>query len=205
MADEKLNTAPDDVVVSEAPATDAPEEIPVLELTEAEAVTLEKEEQAALFERGETLPDPGEAVIPLPAEKMDFVGAGGVNKGTPAEDTRQEWEKPIVEVETKQKKTKRSRPQKAEKEMPDEEKAAKPRKSRPAKADKAALDAAQPQVRDKVSRSKKPAPVKDTPVSKENIPIPEPIPAPEEPTAPPRPIEDGQLVYLKLSELHAPL
>lgn len=54
-----------------------------------------------------------------------------------------------------------------------------------------------------MSRSKKAAPVKDAPAPKENITAPEPMHAPEEPAVPPRPVEDGQLVYLKLSELHA--
>ncbi|WP_040661304.1 ParB/RepB/Spo0J family partition protein [Oscillibacter ruminantium] len=190
MADEKLNTATQETVIPEAPATDAPEEIPAPNLTHAEAITLEKE--------GEALPDPGEAVIPPPVEEMDFVGVGGTEKGDPAaEDARQEWEKPIADIEAEQKKPKRGRVEKAEKETPDEEKAAKPRKNRPAKAAKAALGDAQPQVRDKVSRSKKAAPVKNTPAPKEDIPTP------EEPVIPPRPVEDGQLVYLKLSELHA--
>ena len=61
----------------------------------------------------------------------------------------------------------------------------------------------------KVSRSKKAAP------AKEESPTPEPvavsgntapaaeIPAePKEPAPPPRPVEEGKLVYLKLSELH---
>ena len=69
---------------------------------------------------------------------------------------------------------------------------------------------AQPsEPRDKVSRGKKAAPVK------EEAPTPEPvalsgdtapaaeIPAePKEPAPPPRPIEEGKTVYIKLSELH---
>lgn len=42
MADKKMNAVPEEVVMSEAPTTDAPEEIPAPESTGAEAVTLEK-------------------------------------------------------------------------------------------------------------------------------------------------------------------
>ena len=125
-------------------------------------------------------------------------------------------EKPQEEVAAEQKKSRRGRPPKAEKaeqaapEAGKEQTAAKPRRGRPPKADKAAPDEAQPpKPRDKVSRSKKAAP------AKEESPTPEPvavsgntapaaeIPAePKEPAPPPRPVEEGKLVYLKLSELH---
>ena len=125
-------------------------------------------------------------------------------------------EKPQEEVAAEQKKPRRGRPPKAEKaeqaapEADKEQTAAKPRRGRPPKADKAAPDEAQPpKPRDKVSRSKKAAP------AKEESPTPEPvavsgntapaaeIPAePKEPAPPPRPVEEGKLVYLKLSELH---
>ena len=125
-------------------------------------------------------------------------------------------EKPQEEVAAEQKKSRRGRPPKAEKaeqaapEADKEQTAAKPRRGRPPKADKAAPDEAQPpKPRDKVSRSKKAAP------AKEESPTPEPvavsgntapaaeIPAePKEPAPPPRPVEEGKLVYLKLSELH---
>ena len=125
-------------------------------------------------------------------------------------------EKPQEEVAAEQKKPRRGRPPKAEKaeqaasEADKEQTAEKPRRGRPPKADKAAPDEAQPpKPRDKVSRSKKAAP------AKEESPTPEPvavsgntapaaeIPAePKEPAPPPRPVEEGKLVYLKLSELH---
>lgn len=204
MEDEKMNIATEEAVMPEAPAMEAAEEIPAPNLTDAEAVTLENEGKAALFEMGEALPDPGEAAIPPSAEEMDFVGAGGADKDNPAaEDTRQEWEKPIAEIEAEKQKPRRGRAPKAEKPERADGKAAKPRKSRPVSADKAAHGDAQPQVRDNVSRSKKAAPVKNPPAPKEDIPAPKPMPAPEEPVIPPRPVEDGQLVYLKLSELHA--
>lgn len=204
MDENKQSPIPEEAAFSEVSGAEFAGASPASELTDAEAVMLEKEAQAALFEMGEKLPDPGSTTIPFPVESVDLPVADVPDKADAAhEDTRQEWERPTAEVDAEQKKSKRSRAQKAEKETPDEEKAAKPRKSRPAKADKAALDNAQPQVRDKVSRSKKAAPVKDTPASKEDIPAPEPMPVPEQPAVPPRPAEDGQLVYLKLSELHA--
>ena len=99
------------------------------------------------------------------------------------------------------------------------EKGPKPRKGRPAKADKAALGKSPaPGVLDKVSRGGKkdkdketgsggvgpgvkapkgtPAPVKET-----EAPAPE-IKLPPTPEVPPRPVEQGKIVYLKLSELH---
>ena len=52
--------------------------------------------------------------------------------------------------------------------------------------------------RDKVSRSKKAAPVKEeAPTPAAEIPA-----EPKEPAPPPRPIEEGKTVYIKLSELH---
>lgn len=58
---------------------------------------------------------------------------------------------------------------------------------------------AQPsEPRDKVSRSKKAAPVKEeAPTPAAEIPA-----EPKEPAPPPRPIEEGKTVYIKLSELH---
>ncbi len=196
MDENKQRPIPEEAVAQGVSGAKFPGASPASELTDAEAVMLENEGEAALFETGEALPDPGEAVIPPPAEEMDFVGAGRTEKSDPAaEDARQECEKPIAEIEAEQKKAKRGRIPKAEKEIPSEEKAA--------KADKAALDEAKPQVRDKMSRCKKSTPAKEEPAPKADIPAPEPVPVPEEPAVPPRPVEDGQLVYLKLSELHA--
>ena len=133
---------------------------------------------------------PADMVIPFPVE--------------PEEDDRPPWEKTSAELEAEQKKSRRGRPPKAaeqtgpEGDKKPEEKST--RKGRPPKADKVAPDKAKKPVRDKLSQSKK-APdkgggAKETP----------PAPAPEQPTDPaniPRPVEQGQIVYLKLSELHA--
>ena len=81
-----------------------------------------------------------------------------------------------------------------------------PRKGRPPKADKAAPGEATPTKRDKLSRSgKKAAEVKAAPEPEKAPPenaASAPEQAPPEPAAPPRPVEEGKLVYLKLSELH---
>ncbi|WP_172678079.1 ParB N-terminal domain-containing protein, partial [Anaerotruncus colihominis] len=98
-------------------------------------------------------------------------------------------------------KARRGRPPKEEKAEPAGKEAAKPRKGRPPKADKAALDEATPTKRDKLSRSgKKAAEVKAAPEPENAAPAPEQ--SPPEPAAPPRPVEEGKLVYLKLSEMH---
>lgn len=120
-------------------------------------------------------------------------------------------EKPKEAVAEELKAPRRGRPpkgEKAEQTPPKSEKSqdtAKPRKGRPPKADKAAPSEAQPsKPRDKVSRSKKAAPDKTVAAAGGVTPGAEPIAAETpEPQAPARPIEEGKLVYLKLSELHA--
>ena len=111
------------------------------------------------------------------------------------------------------------------------EKAAKPRTGRPSKVDKAAREEAPPAVRDKVSRGDKdgltPAQrggktrkernqnVRDfldgkrtspfpsgKPLVKEAAAPPPEINLPPTPDVPPRPVEEGKIVYLKMSELH---
>ena len=199
MADEKLNTGPEEHIPPEAISPDIPgNSAPDIVLTIEEAVALEKDGAAALFEIGEELPDPGSTTIPFPVESVDLPVADVTNKADVThEDARQEWEKPIAEIEAEKQKPRRSRTPKAEKAEPGDEKALKPRKSHPAKADKAALDEAKPQIRDKVSQSKKADPVK------KDVPAPLPETPPEPSGPPPRPVEEGKTVYLKLPELHA--
>ena len=180
---------PGDVVVS----FDKIEEL-MAERRAAARDTVEKAEPAAPEVEAPAV----EPVSPIPDAKE-------------AEKTTEE--KPQEEVAAEQKKSRRGRPPKAEKaeqtapEADKEQTAAKPRRGRPPKADKAAPDEAQPpKPRDKVSRSKKAAP------AKEESPATEPVavggdtaPAAEitaEPAPPPRPIEEGKTVYIKLSELH---
>lgn len=129
----------------------------------------------------------------------------GADLPTPGEeDNREPWEKTQDELDAENKKPRRGRPPKAaeqtgpEGDKKPEEKAT--RKGRPPKTDKAAPDKAAKPVRDKVSQGKK-APTKGS-AAKETAPAPEPTPPPD-PANIPRPVEQGQVVYLKLAELHA--
>ena len=69
MADNKQPTDPEEHITPEAAAPDMPGPAPAPDLTVGEAVTLEHEGKAALFEMGEALPDPGDVVVPF--EKID--------------------------------------------------------------------------------------------------------------------------------------
>ncbi|MBC2871949.1 ParB/RepB/Spo0J family partition protein [Bittarella massiliensis] len=132
------------------------------------------------------------------------------------------WEKSLDEIKEEEKAQKRrGRPKKAkDKAEPDKpEKGPGPRTGRPAKADKAARDKSpSPGVLDKVSRGGKKDKDKETgsggvgpgvkapkgkpaPVKEAEAPAPE-IKLPPTPEVPPRPVEQGKIVYLKLSELH---
>lgn len=130
----------------------------------------------------------------------------GADLPTPGEDdTREPWEKTQDELNAENKKPRRGRPPKEAAEQTGPEGEKKPeekatRKGRPPKADKAPPDKAATEkgekpVRDKVSQGKKAT-------AKETAPAPEPTPPPE-PANIPRPVEQGQVVYLKLTELHA--
>ncbi|MEG0756674.1 MAG: ParB/RepB/Spo0J family partition protein, partial [Oscillospiraceae bacterium] len=146
----------------------------------------------------EQLHNPANNVIPF--------GGAGADLPTPGEeDIREPWEKTQDELDAENKKPRRGRPPKEAAEQTGPEGDKKPegkatRKGRPPKADKAAPDKAEKPVRDKVSQSKK-APAKAAPDK-----VAPPAPVPEQPPDPaniPRPVEQGQVVYLKLSELHS--
>lgn len=116
-------------------------------------------------------------------------------------------DKPKEEISEEGKKPRRGRPPKEAKTEQTPEKAeqsqdaAKPRRSRPPKADKTAPGEAQPpKPRDKVSRT---APVKEEAAAGGITPSAGPAAEAPEEKAPARPIDEGKLVYLKLSELHA--
>ena len=206
MADEKLNTGPEEQKAAE-PVTADP--APAPEIT---AEPTPAQEQA-----GPAQPAPGDVVISadqideLMAKKRQAARAEIEKEGDPPakEAGAPAAEHPPAGAE-EPKKPRRGRPPKAEKTeqgAPGDKKEPKtpgPRKGRSPKADKAAPSEAQPSQRDKVSRSgdkaKKPPVAKKEPPVKESAPPEQPTP---EPTSPPRPIEEGKLVYLKLSELHA--
>ena len=216
MADEKKGVGPEEPIVPESPAPESPGAGPVPEQAAEQGVIPGMGDGPAQPEPGDVVVD-FEKINELMAEKraaardaVEHEEVPAPEAGTPADglsgselpdkgaapDDREPWEKTSAELEAAQKKTRRGRPPKAEKVEPSEPGAAKPRKGRPAKADKAAHDGAPPSQRDKMSRGKKAAPVKEA------AKAPAPEPAPEESKAPPRPVEEGKLTYLKLSELH---
>lgn len=212
MADNKQTTGPVEHVPPKAPMSESFGPLPAPDLAAGETATL--------FEMGGAAPNPGDVVVS--AEQIETLMAenrakareaveqkeppapeGHFDPASPDEtagpDNRGPWEKTSDELAAEQKKPRRGRPPKADKTGLENEKAAKPHKGRPPKADKVAPGEGQPSApRDKVSRSKKTAPDKVAPAA-----TPEQPPTPDEPAAPPRPVEEGQTVYLKLSELHA--
>lgn len=203
MADDK-KTIPDVAPPTEAPAPavenaavpeqSAPEPV----LTDAEAVMLEHEGQAALFEIGEVVPDPADAVThaeveepaapevpkaekepeqpPNPGKVVDFAAA---RDGAAKEEQKAVKQKPPAE----------------------KDKPAKPGRGRPPKEGKAAPDKAKPpKPRDKKSQSK-PAPEKPV-VDKGGAPAgAEVTPEPSAPRDATRPAKE-EIVYLNLSDLH---
>ena len=201
MADDKKNI-PEAAPPTEAPAPAAenaavPEQsAPEPVLTDAEAVMLEHEGQAALFEMGEAVPDPADAVthaeveepaapeVPKAGKEQEHPPVPGKDDPTPAHSGK------VVDFAA-------ARDEAAK----EEKKAAKPGRGRPPKDGKAAPDKAKPpKPRDKKSQSK-PAPEKPA-VDKSGAPAgaevtPE-LSAPRDATR----AEKEEIVYLNLSDLH---
>ena len=207
MADEKLNTGPEAQKTEEAPAPAVADPA-----HEEAAVPEHPPEQAGPAEPGDVVIS-AEQIDALMAEKRQAARAEAEKAeasrepeaGAPAPD------RPAAESE-KTEKPRRGRPPKSDKtertgpEAEKEPKKSGPRKGRPSKADKAAPGESQPSKRDKLSRSGGKAP--DVPVPPDagkGKPAKEVAPPEQgvtEPAVPPRPVEEGKLVYLKLSELH---
>ncbi len=195
MADDKLNTGPGEKKIPEAPEAVTAGQPQALAPEQAAAPTPQQEQA------GPAKPDPGDVVVSfeqineLMGEKRKAAQAEVEKAGdAPAkEQTPGEAEQPAA---GEQKKPRRSCSPKEDKTESAGKEAAKPRKGRPPKADKAAPGEAQPSKRDKVSRSDGKAPDAKTP-PKAGKTAPE-----KEAAAPPRPVEEGKLMYLKLSEMH---
>lgn len=172
MADDKKNI-PDVASPTEAPAPTVenavvPEQsTPEPVLTDAEAVMLEHEGQAALFEMGEAVPDPADAVthaeveepaapeVPKAGKEQAQPPAPGKDAPAPAHSGK------VVDFAAARDEAAKE-DKKAVKQKPptERDKAAKLGRGRPPKADKAAPDKAKPpKPRDKKSQSK-PAPEK---------------------------------------------
>ena len=206
MADDKKNISKADTpsetvtptaeipIVSEPPA-------PEPALTDQEAVTLEHEGLAALFEMGEVVPNPGEQPILIEPEEPVLPEQPKAEKEQPSPDkndpARERSDKVVdfAVARNEAEKTLKEKPGKQK--AADKDKAAKHGKSRPPKEGK---DKQPSKPRDKKSQSK-PTPEQPAPV-KEETPVVTELPA--EPAAP-RDASRGEkeeIVYLNLSELH---
>ena len=213
MADDKKNI-PEAVPPAEAPAPTVENAVvpeqpsPGPALTDAEAVMLEQEGQAALFEMGEAVPDPADAVTHAEVEepaapeapKAEMEQAQPPDPGK--DDPAPAHSGKVVDFAAARDEAAKEE-KKAVKQKPSSEKnnAAKPGRGRPPKDGKAAPDKAKPsKPRDKKSQSK-PIPEKPA-VDKGGAPAgaeitPEPS-APRDATR----AEKEEIVYLNLSDLH---
>ena len=204
MADEKLNTGPGEEKLPEAPA-------PVT-VDEPQAPAPEQTAAPTLQQEGPAQPEPGDVVVSfdkineLMNEKRQTARAEVEKEEAAKEPEEKTQEEPPAAGDDEPKKARRGRPPKEEKAEPAGKEAAKPRKGRPPKADKAAPDKPKPSKRDKVSRSDGKAPDAKEPIKPAQDTAPKETATAEqtapEPTTPPRPVEEGKLVYLKLSEVH---
>ena len=208
MADEKLNTGPGEEKLPETPAPVTADEPQAPAPKQAAAPTPQQD--------GPAQPEPGDVVVSfdkineLMAEKRQNARAEVEKSETPeTPEAAAPGETPQPANTEEPKKPRRGRPPKAEKaatENQKSEKSAGARKGRPPKADKTAPDKPKPSKRDKVSRSDGKAPDAKEPIKPAQDTAPKETATAEqtapEPTTPPRPVEEGKLVYLKLSEVH---
>ena len=213
MADDKKNI-PDVAPPTEASAPTAetatvPEPpVPKPVLTDVEALMLEQEGQAALFEMGEAVSDPADAVthaevdepatpeVPKTEKEQAQPPTPGKDAPAPAHSGKVvDFAAAHDEAAKEEKKAVKQKP------STEKDKAAKPGRGRPSKDGKAAPDKAKPpKPRDKKSQSK-PDPEKPTtdkggaPAGTEVTPEPS---APRDATR----AEKEEIVYLNLSDLH---
>ena len=213
MADEKLNPGQKNNKPPEATVPPGASDLPVPEPIKSPGDP-PGHEQAVIPGMVEDVPAPASKVIDLSGIKAaaDHNGNGPIVPDVIAKPP-----------ETVPNQKRRGRPPKAKPEAGagKQGKTAEPRTGRPSKVDKAAREEAPPAVRDKVSRGKKSDKGKETgsggaPVSKsakavkpgKAVPVKEAaVPPPEinlspTPDVPPRPVEEGKIVYLKMAELH---
>ncbi len=139
-------------------------------------------------EAGKTGPE-----SPAPGETPPEQGAAG----SVTEYTKQEWERPLAEIEAEQKKARRGRPPKADRAAPEagEKKTAKGRATKP-------KDKAAPGKTDKApGKGKRAAPSKGAPPTPAKEEAPAPPPEPAQPRDATRAVKE-EVVYLNLSDLH---
>ena len=201
MADDKKNI-PDVAPPIEAPAPTVeaaavPEQLaPEPVLTDAEAVMLEQEGQAALFEMGETMPDPADAVTHAEVDEPATPEVPKTEKEqaqppTPSKDAPAPAHSgKVVDFAAARDETAKEG-KKAIKQKPPEEKgkAAKPGKGRPPKTEKTAPEQTKPPKAGKTHAA---------PEEKAAPPAPEVPPTPRDATR----AEKEEIVYLDLSDLH---
>ena len=157
---------------------------------------------------GPAQPDPGDVVISF--EKIDELlkerrdaAREKVEQESPPEPSAEGGKEEKTKPEPEQPKPRRGRLPKEKAVSEDKDtKAATPRRGRPPKADKAAPDkATPPKPRDKVSRSGSEKATADKGGSI-SAAAPAQEQAPAAPTPPPRPVEEGKVIYLKLHPFH---
>ena len=202
MSDDKKNIGPEAAPPAEAPAPavenaavperSAPEPV----LTDAEAVMLEHEGQAALFEMGEAVSDPADAVthaevdepatpeVPKTEKEQAQPPTPGKDAPAPAHSGKVvDFAAARDEAAKEEKKAIKQKPPK------EKGKATKPGKGRPPKTEKTAPEQTKPPKAGKTHAA---------PVEKAAPPAPEVPPTPRDATR----VEKEEIVYLDLSDLH---
>ena len=201
MADDKKNI-PEAAPPAEAPAPTVeaaavPEQLaPKPVLTDAEALMLEQEGQTALFEMGEAVPDPADAVTHAEVEEPTApeVPKAEKEQAQPPDPGRDDpapaHSGKVVDFAAARDEAAKEE-KKAIKQKPPKEKGkpAKPGKGRPPKAEKAAPEQAKPPKSGKTHAA---------PEEKAAPPAPEVPPTPRDATR----AEKEEIVYLDLSDLH---
>ena len=201
MADDKKNI-PEAAPPAEAPAPTVenvavPEQpAPEPVLTDAEAVMLEHEGQAALFEMGEAVPDPADAVTHAEVEEpaapeVPKAGKEQAQPPVPGEDDPAPAHSGKVVDFAAARDEAAKEEKKAIKQKPPKEKgkAAKPGKGRPPKTEKTVPEQTKPPKAGKTHAA---------PEEKAAPPAPEVPPTPRDATR----AEKEEIVYLDLSDLH---
>ena len=201
MADDKKNI-PDVAPPIEAPAPTVeaaavPEQLaPEPVLTDAEALMLEQEGQTALFEMGEAVPDPADAVTHAEVEEPTApeVPKAEKEQAQPPDPGRDDpapaHSGKVVDFAAARDEAAKEE-KKAIKQKPPKEKGkpAKPGKGRPPKTEKASPEQAKPPKAGKTHAA---------PEEKAAPPVPEVPPTPRDATR----AEKEEIVYLDLSDLH---
>ena len=213
MADDKKNI-PDVASPTEAPAPTVEKAVvpeqpaPEPALTDAEVVMLEHEGQAALFEMGEAVPDPADAVTraeveepaapEVPKAEKEQAQSPDPGKDAPAPERSG---KVVDFAAARDEAAKEEKKAVKQKSPAEKDKTAKTGRGRPPKEGKAAPDKTKPpKPRDKKSQSK-PAPEKPA-VDKGGAPAGEVVtPEPSAPRDATR-AEKEEIVYLNLADLH---